>query len=69
MSSGSSSSSAGGGGGAGGGKEKQTGKIVIEGVEYDREEERKARLLYDYDAEDDSQISLAADQVRPLFFF
>jgi len=36
----------------------------VNGVQLDRDETRKAQVLYDYDAEDDDQLSITtADQV------
>lgn len=36
---------------------------VFDNYDVDKENVKKARVLYDYDAEDDSQLSLLIDQV------
>ena len=46
-------------------KEPQTGRFVVDGIELDREESRKARVMYDYDAENENELTVFADQVRP----
>ena len=40
-----------------------SGTLVLNGIQVDEEDARKARVLYDYESEDDSQISFFADQV------
>jgi len=35
-------------------------------VELDREESRKARVLYDYDAESENELTVYADQVSQV---
>ena len=39
------------------------GKFMVAGQELDREESRKARMLYDYDAVNDDEISINAGEV------
>ena len=41
-----------------------SGTLELNGIQVDEEDARKARVLYDYESEDDSQISFFADQVR-----
>ena len=43
--------------------ETQSGKFTVKGIELDREESRKARVLYDYEAENDDELTVLADQV------
>jgi len=35
----------------------------VNGIQLDRDETRKAQVLYDYDAEGDDQLSITTDQV------
>ena len=42
------------------------GTFEVNGVELDREESRKARVLYDYDAENENDLTIYADQVEPV---
>ena len=55
----------GGHGSSGGGATEDTdrGTFEVNGVELDREESRKARVLYDYDAENEDELTIYADQV------
>ena len=39
------------------------GRLVVGGQELDREESRKARMLYDYDAVNSDEISINAGEV------
>ena len=39
-------------------------KVLIGGLELDREESRKARMLYDYDAINPDEITVNAGEVR-----
>lgn len=60
------SSSSGGHRGAGGSvatEDTDRGTFEVNGVELDREESRKARVLYDYDAENEDELTIYADQV------
>lgn len=41
-----------------------SGTLVLNGIQVDEEDARKARVLYDYESEDNSEISFFADQVR-----
>ena len=45
-------------------REPQTGRFTVNGIELDREDSRKARVLYDYDAENENELTVFADQVR-----
>ena len=42
------------------------GTFEVNGVELDREESRKARVLYDYDAENEDELTIYADQVYSI---
>jgi len=35
----------------------------VNGIQLDRDETRKGKILYDYDAENDGEMSVTADQV------
>ena len=37
--------------------------LEVDGVNLNHEDERKARVLYDFDAENEGQISVTSDQV------
>ena len=37
----------------------------MNGIEFDREDSRKAKVLYDYEAVDESELTLYCDQVWP----
>ena len=37
--------------------------FTVQGVELDRQESRKARVLYDYDAENENELTVYTDQV------
>lgn len=63
------SSFSGGHRGAGGGvatEDTDRGTFEVNGVELDREESRKARVLYDYDAENEDELTIYADQVYSI---
>lgn len=55
-------------GSSGGGATEGTdrGTFEVNGVELDREESRKARVLYDYDAESENELTIYADQVSQV---
>lgn len=35
----------------------------VNGIELDRDESRKAKVLYDYEAENDEEMTVSTDQV------
>ncbi len=41
-------------------------KFTLQGVELDREESRKAKVLYDYDATAEDELTIFTDQVSPV---
>lgn len=41
-----------------------TGTFEVAGIQLDREDSRKAKVLYDYDAENEDELTLAAGDVR-----
>lgn len=46
---------------------KQSGKFVVNGIELDREETRKAKVLYDYEADNENELTVYCDQVsKPM---
>lgn len=45
----------------------QTGStFTAQGMELDREESRKAKVLYDYDAANENELTIFTDQVCPV---
>ena len=44
-------------------KEVVTTKFEVDGVELDREDSRKARMLYDYDAESEAELTVNSGEV------
>lgn len=42
---------------------KESGKFVVNGLELDHEETRKAKVLYDYEADNESEMTVYCDQV------
>ena len=38
----------------------------VNGIELDRDESRKAKVLYDYEAENEEQMTVLTDQVTNL---
>lgn len=38
----------------------------VNGIELDRDESRKAKVLYDYEAENEEQMTVSTDQVTNL---
>lgn len=42
---------------------KETGKFVVNGIELDHEDTRKAKVLYDYEADNESELTVYCDQV------
>ena len=39
----------------------------VNGIELDRDESRKAKVLYDYEAENEEQMTVSTDQVTNLW--
>ena len=44
--------------------EATAGTFAVAGIELDREDSRKAKMLYDYEATDDSQLTIAVGEVN-----
>ena len=40
------------------------GTFEVAGIELDKEDSRKAKMLYDYEAENDDELTIAVGQVR-----
>ena len=45
---------------------KPSGKFVVNGIELDREDTRRAKVLYDYEATDEKELTVYCDQVKCL---
>ena len=45
---------------------KPSGKFVVNGIELDREDARRAKVLYDYEATNEKELTVYCDQVECL---
>ena len=46
--------------------EPAAGTFEVAGVELDKEDSRKAKMLYDYEAEHEDELTIAVGEVKPF---